>query len=83
MNKSESFSSNELTEGRNNMNKAEDLRFLIKAKYGSIKKLSEIIGISEKTIDTHIKDGNWNLEQACKLLTALKIPKKYAHIYLF
>lgn len=65
------------------MDKAEDLRFLIKAKYGSIRKFSEVTGISENTINTHLRDGNWDMIQACKVVKALEIPKSYTHLYFF
>ena len=65
------------------MGTAEDLKFLIKAKYGSIRKVSEITGISENTINTHLRDGNWDMVQACKMVKALDIPTKYAHVYFF
>ena len=65
------------------MNKAEDLRYLIKAKYGSIKKFSEATGISENTINTHLRDGNWDMTQAHKVIKALDISKSYAHLYFF
>ena len=65
------------------MDKAEDLRFLIKAKYGSIRKLSEVTGISENTINTHLRDGNWDMTQACKIIRALEIPDRYTHVYFF
>ena len=65
------------------MDKAEDLRFLIKAKYGSIRKLSEITGISENTINTHLRDGNWDMIPACNVIRALDIPERYNHVYIF
>ena len=65
------------------MDKAEDLRFLIKAKYGSVRRLSEVAGISENTINTHLRDGNWDMVQACKLVKALDIPNSYTHVYFF
>ena len=65
------------------MNKAENLRFLIKAKYGSIKRFSEVTGISENTINTHLRDGNWDMTQAGKVIKALEISKSYAHLYFF
>ena len=60
-----------------------DLKFLIKAKYGSIKKLSEIVGISENTINTHLRDGNWDMNQAVKIIRALSIPKTAVYLYFF
>ena len=60
-----------------------DLKFLIKAKYGSIKKLSEIVGISENTINTHLRDGNWDMNQAIKIIRALSIPKTAVYLYFF
>jgi hypothetical protein len=65
------------------MDKAENLKFLIKAKYGSIKKLSEVTGISENTINTHLRDGNWDFNQACKVINALNIPDSMTHFYFF
>ena len=65
------------------MGTAEDLKFLIKAKYGSIREVSEITGISENTINTHLRDGNWDMVQACKMVKALDIPAKYTHVYFF
>ena len=65
------------------MDTADNLKFLIKAKLGSIRKLSEITGISENTINTHLRDGNWDLQQACKVVEALKIPASCTHVYFF
>lgn len=60
-----------------------DLKFLIKAKYGSIKKLSDEVGISENTINTHLRDGNWDMRQAVKIVRALNIPSKFVYVYFF
>ena len=65
------------------MSESTDLKFLIKAKYGSIKKLSDVVGISENTINTHLRDGNWDMKQAVKITRALSIPKTAIYLYFF
>ncbi len=65
------------------MNEVTDLKFLIRAKYGSIRKFSEVIGLSENTIQTHIKDGNWDMRQAIKIVKALNMPPKFVYVYFF
>lgn len=65
------------------MNEATDLKFLIKAKYGSVRKFSEVVEISENTINTHLRDGNWDMRQAVKILKALNIPEKFVYVYFF
>lgn len=65
------------------MNEVTDLKFLIRAKYGSIRKFSEVIGLSENTIQTHIKDGNWDMRQAIKIVKALDMPPEFVYVYFF
>lgn len=62
---------------------AEDLKSLIKTRFGSVRKLSETVKISENTINTHLRDGNWDVNQACKLIKALNIPKSMVYLYFF
>lgn len=60
-----------------------DLKFLIKAKYGTIRKFAEVVGLSENTIQNHLKDGNWDMKQAIKVIEALSIPPKMTFVYFF
>lgn len=61
----------------------EELRFLIKAKFGSIAKISEVTGISVDTINRRLKDGDWRLTECDLLIEALKIPDSMVFVYFF
>lgn len=65
------------------MDKAEDLRFLIRARYGSIRKFAEIIEVSEGTVQNHLKDGNWDRNQMIRVIKALQIPRSMIYLYFF
>lgn len=65
------------------MSEATDLKFLIRAKYGTIRKFAEVIGLSENTVQNHLKDGNWDMKQAIKVIDALSIPQRMIYIYFF
>lgn len=62
---------------------AEDLKGLIKARYGTIRAFAKVVGLSENTVQTHLKDGNWDLNQAVRIIKALHIPKNFAYMYFF
>lgn len=61
----------------------EDLRFLIKAKYGSVARCAEITGISVDTINRRLKDKDWRLSEVTALMKALNIPPKMIYLYFF
>ena len=61
----------------------EDLKFLIKAKYGSIAKCAEVTGLSVDTINRRLKDGDWRMSEADILIKALDIPQKMIFVYFF
>lgn len=61
----------------------EDLKFLIKAKFGSIAKASEVTGISVDTINRRLKDHDWRMTEADALIKALNIPPKLVYVYFF
>lgn len=61
----------------------DDLKFLIKAKFGSIAKCSEITGISTDTINRRLKDKNWKMSEADILIKALNIPPTMIYVYFF
>lgn len=65
------------------MDKAEDLRFLIRARYGSIRKFAEVIEVSEGTVQNHLKDGNWDRNQMIRVIKALQIPRSMIYLYFF
>lgn len=65
------------------MNEATDLKFLIRAKYGTIRKFAEVVGLSENTVQNHLKDGNWDMKQAIRVIEALSIPPKMIFVYFF
>lgn len=65
------------------MDNAENLEYLIKARYGSIPKFSKVVDISENTIRTHLKDGNWGRDQMVTIIRALNIPNKSIYLYFF
>ena len=65
------------------MNAAEDLKFLIRAKYGSVRKFAEVIGLSENTVNNHLKDGNWDRDQMIRVIRALNIPPRMIYVYFF
>lgn len=65
------------------MDNKENLKFLIKAKYGSIRAFAEVISVSENTVNNHLKDGNWDVNQIVRIIQALKIPKSMVYLYFF
>jgi transcriptional antiterminator len=65
------------------MENADNLKFLIRAKYGSIKKFAEAIEVSENTVNNHLKDGNWDRNQMIRVIRALQIPKSMVYLYFF
>lgn len=65
------------------MENADNLKFLIRAKYGSIKKFAEVIKVSENTVNNHLKDGNWDRNQMIRVIQALQIPKSMVYLYFF
>lgn len=65
------------------MDNAENLEYLIKARYGSIPKFSKAVDISENTIRAHLKDGNWDRDQMVVIIRALKIPNRFIYLYFF
>lgn len=65
------------------MDGREDLKWLIKRKFGSIKAFAESMGLSENTVHTHLKDGNWDVKQIVKIVVLLGIPKKMIYVYFF
>lgn len=64
-------------------NEATDLKFLIRAHYGTVKKFAQVVGMSENTVNNHLKDGNWDRNQMVKVIKALKIPPKFIYVYFF
>lgn len=65
------------------MDGKEDLKWLIKRKFGSIKAFAKAIGLSENTVHAHLKDGNWDVKQIVKIVYTLKIPQKMIVVYFF
>lgn len=65
------------------MDGKEDLKWLIKRKFGSIKAFAEEVGLSENTVHAHLKDGNWDVKQIVKIVYTLKIPQKMIFVYFF
>ena len=65
------------------MENADNLKFLIRAKYGSIKKFAEVIEVSENTVNNHLKDGNWDRNQMIRVIRALQIPESMVYLYFF
>lgn len=65
------------------MENGHELKFLIKAKYGSNKKFAEKIGVSENTVNAHLKDGKWDMYQAVKIAKALDISPNLTYVYFF
>lgn len=65
------------------MDQPENLKFLIKAKYGSIKRFAEVIDVSENTVNNHLRDGNWDRNQMLRVINALQIPKSMVYLYFF
>ena len=61
----------------------DDLKFLIKARYGSVAKCSEATGISTDTINRRLKDHDWRMSEADTLIKALNIPKSSIYLYFF
>lgn len=61
----------------------EELKFLIKAKYGSIAKLAEKTGLSVDTINRRLRDGDWRLSEVDALIEALDIPPRMIYVYFF
>lgn len=61
----------------------DDLKFLIKAKFGSIAKCAEATGISVDTINRRLKDHDWRMSEADALAKALNIPPKMLYVYFF
>lgn len=65
------------------MEEAKDLNFLIKARYGSVRKFAEVVDMSENTVYAHLKDGNWDRNQMIRVIKALKIPTSCIYVYFF
>lgn len=65
------------------MDGREDLKWLIKRKFGSIKAFAEQMGLSENTVHAHLKDGNWDVKQIAKIVVLLGIPQKMIYVYFF
>lgn len=65
------------------MNVTEDLKFLIRAKYGSVRKFAEVVEMSENTVNNHLKDGNWDRDQMIRVIKALNIPSRMIYVYFF
>lgn len=62
---------------------AKNLKFLIKAKCGTIRKFAKEVGLSENTVQNHLKDGNWDMNQMIRIIKALEIPPKFVYVYFF
>ena len=62
---------------------AKNLKFLIKAKCGTIRKFAKEVGLSENTVQNHLKDGNWDVNQMIRIIKALEIPPKFVYVYFF
>lgn len=62
---------------------AKDLKSLIKLQYGTIRAFAPIVGLSENTINTHLKDGNWDRNQMISIIKACKIPSRFIYLYFF
>jgi lambda repressor-like predicted transcriptional regulator len=65
------------------MERAEDLKFLIRAKYGSVREFSRVVGMAENTVNNHLKDGNWDRNQMVKIIRALSISRSEIYFYFF
>ena len=65
------------------MTNAENLKFLIRAKYGSVRRFAEVVELSENTVNNHLKDGNWDRNQMIRIIKALQIPKTAIYLYFF
>lgn len=65
------------------MNTAENLKSLIRLKFGTIRKFASVIGLSENTVNNHLKDGNWDRNQMIAIIRACKIPSKMIYLYFF
>ena len=65
------------------MEKAEDLKFLIRARYGSVREFSKAVGMAENTVNNHLRDGNWDRNQMVKVIRALGIPRGQIYFYFF
>lgn len=61
----------------------EDLKYLIIAKYGTIRKFAKVVEMSEGTIQNHLKDGNWDRNQMVRIIKALSIPQRMIYLYFF
>lgn len=62
---------------------AKDLRSLIRLQYGTVRAFAPVVGLSENTINTHLKDGNWDRNQMVSIIKACKIPNKFIYVYFF
>lgn len=65
------------------MNTAEDLKSLIRLQFGTIRKFASVIGLSENTVNNHLKDGNWDRNQMISIIRTCKIPSKMIYLYFF
>lgn len=61
----------------------EELKFLMKAKCGSIAKVAEITGLSVDTINRRLKDGDWRLTECDLLIKALDIAPSFVYLIFF
>lgn len=49
----------------------------------SVKKLAEMTGISESTIQRHLDDCKWDVQQMDALIRALEIPKSFIVTFFY
>ena len=62
---------------------ATNLKCLIKAKCGTIRQFAKEVGLTENTVQNHLKDGNWDMNQMIRIIKALNMPERFVYIYFF